>query len=295
MADWCREEGVEIWGYCLMPNHVHLIAVPKTEDGLRRAIGEAHRRYTRRINFREQWRGYLWQGRFASFVMDEPYLLAAARYVELNPVRAKLVDRARAVALEQCQGAPVGPGRPVWSKSRPLLAMVGDWKAFLRSAMPEEELRDLREHGRTGRPLGSSAFLDRLETSCGSRFETAETRPKAKTTQAPSKKTQKLGNAPLNYVQGAWGLGPEPILEVSPTGHDTSKRFAQLRTGKNGDSRVIWVFFPNDGVRYAKLSFNNDTVHIWMEGLQISDIEMKLDFVQIKSLEAIRNEPSRRT
>ena len=47
-----------------------------SEDGLRRAIGEVHRRYTRRINFREKWRGYLWQGRFVSFVMDEPYLLA---------------------------------------------------------------------------------------------------------------------------------------------------------------------------------------------------------------------------
>jgi len=95
MAAWCREEGVEIWSYCLMPNHVHLIAVPQTEDGLRRAIGEAHRRYTRRINFREKWRGCLWQGRFALFVMDEPYLLAAARYVELNPVRAKLAEQAR--------------------------------------------------------------------------------------------------------------------------------------------------------------------------------------------------------
>ncbi len=60
MADFCREEGVEIWSYCLMPNHVHPIAVPKTENGLRRAIGEAHRRYTRRVNFREKWRGYLW-------------------------------------------------------------------------------------------------------------------------------------------------------------------------------------------------------------------------------------------
>ncbi len=74
-----------------MPNHVHLIAVPSSEEGLRRAIGEAHRRYTRRINFRERWRGYLWQGRFASFVMDEAYLLATARYVELNPLRARLV------------------------------------------------------------------------------------------------------------------------------------------------------------------------------------------------------------
>ena len=79
MAEWCGEEGVEIWGYCLMPNHAHLIAVPKSEHALRRAIGEAHRRYTRRINFREGWRGHLWQGRFASFVMEEPHLLAAAR------------------------------------------------------------------------------------------------------------------------------------------------------------------------------------------------------------------------
>ena len=52
MADWCRERGVEVWAYCLMPNHIHLIAVPQSEDGLARAIGEAHRRYTRRINFR---------------------------------------------------------------------------------------------------------------------------------------------------------------------------------------------------------------------------------------------------
>jgi putative transposase len=95
MAEWCGKEGVEIWGYCLMPNHAHLIAVPALEAALRRAVGEAHRRYTRRINFREKWRGYLWQGRFASFVMDEPYLLAAAQYVELNPVRARLVESAQ--------------------------------------------------------------------------------------------------------------------------------------------------------------------------------------------------------
>ena len=70
-----------------MPNHVHLIVVPQSAGSLRRAIGEAHRRYARRINFREGWRGHLWQGRFASFVMDEDHLLTAARYVELNPVR----------------------------------------------------------------------------------------------------------------------------------------------------------------------------------------------------------------
>src|SRR3974377_2186678 len=96
MAEWCAERNVEGWAYCLMPHHVHLVVAPQSEEGWARAIGEAHRRYTRRINFREKWRGYLWQGRFASFVMDESYLLAAARYVELNPVRAKLVLAPRA-------------------------------------------------------------------------------------------------------------------------------------------------------------------------------------------------------
>ena len=72
----------------------HLIVVPQTEDGLCRGIAEAHRRYTRRGNFRDRWRGHLWQGRFSSYVMDEPYLMAAARYIERNPVKAHMVEHA---------------------------------------------------------------------------------------------------------------------------------------------------------------------------------------------------------
>jgi len=166
MAEWYGEHGVEIWAYCLMPNHAHLIAVPQSEDGLRRAIGEAHRRYTRLVNFREGWRGYLWQGRFASFVMDEPYLLAAARYVELNPARAKLVADAAEWPWSSARAHLSGRDDRLATVS-PLLAMVGDWQAFLRSAIREEDLRDLREHGRTGRPLGSATFLDRLEAMVG--------------------------------------------------------------------------------------------------------------------------------
>ena len=143
MGQWCKELGVEIWAYCLMPNHVHLIATPKTEDGFRRAIGDAHRRYTRRVNFREGWRGHLWQGRFASFVMDEPYLLAAARYVELNPVRA---------------GLAVAPSDYRWSSARahlkgkddclvkvsPLLKIAANWRRLLTSAATEEEIKQFR-------------------------------------------------------------------------------------------------------------------------------------------------------
>jgi len=189
MAEWCREEGVAIWSYCLMPNHVHLIAVPKTEEGLRRAIGEAHRRYTRRINFREQWRGYLWQGRFASFIMDERYLLAAARYVELNPVRAKLVGQARQWPWSSARAHLSGRDDRLASVA-PLLAMIGDWKAFLRSAVPEEELRDLREHGRTGRPLGNSVFLDRLERLVGRILRPQKPGPKPKPRKPRSRRRE---------------------------------------------------------------------------------------------------------
>jgi len=134
MTEWCREEGVEIWSYCLMPNHTHGIAVPSSEDGLRWAIGETHRRYTRRVNFREKWRGYLWQGRFASFVMDEPYLLAAARYIELNPVRAGLVSRAEDWPWSSARAHLAGRDDQL-VKVAPLLGMIDDWAAFLNSAM----------------------------------------------------------------------------------------------------------------------------------------------------------------
>jgi len=89
MAEWCQKSNVSVWCYCLMPNHIHLIAVPETEAGLRIAIGEAHRRYSVMINRRQKWNGHLWQGRFSSFPMDEAYLLAAARERERERERER--------------------------------------------------------------------------------------------------------------------------------------------------------------------------------------------------------------
>ncbi len=64
------QSGTRCLAWCLMDNHVHLILIPADKDGLRATLGEAHRRYTRMINFREGWRGHLFQGRFASYPMD---------------------------------------------------------------------------------------------------------------------------------------------------------------------------------------------------------------------------------
>jgi putative transposase len=161
MAEWCRKCQVQIWAWCLMPNHVHLIAVPETENGLARAIGEAHRRYTRRINFRENWKGHLWQERFASFPMDETYLLAAARYVEMNPVAAHIVKQPEEYRWSSAQ-AHLSTQDDQLTSVDPLLSMVGNWKDFL-TLSSEEEMNTLRKHERTGRPLGQETFIKNLE------------------------------------------------------------------------------------------------------------------------------------
>ena len=95
LHEHAMEAGIALWAYCLMDNHVHLIAVPKYKNSLAKGIGQAHRNYTWLINSREGWRGYLWQGRFSSYPMDERYLYTAVRYTERNPVRAGLVKKAQ--------------------------------------------------------------------------------------------------------------------------------------------------------------------------------------------------------
>jgi putative transposase len=139
MGEWCKEYGTEVWAYCLMSNHVHLIVVPESEDGLRKGIGEAHRRYTRRVNFREGWRGHLWQGRFSSFPLEENYLLAVVRYVERNPVRAGVVERAWEYPWSSALAHVEGRGDSL-VKISPLLEMVGDWRGFLMAGDLEEEI-----------------------------------------------------------------------------------------------------------------------------------------------------------
>ncbi len=98
--------------------------------------------------------------------MDEPYLLAAARYVELNPVRAGLVDSPAEWRWSSARAHLSGHDDGL-VKVAPLLAMVGDWAGLLNSALREEELKELRGHGRTGRPLGDEAFVGRLEALLG--------------------------------------------------------------------------------------------------------------------------------
>jgi putative transposase len=180
ISEWCGALEVEILAYCLMPNHVHLIAVPRSADGLRRAIGEVHRRYSRMVNFREGWRGHLWQGRFASCVLDEPHLLTAARYVELNPVRAGLINTPSRYRWSSAAAHVRGRDDSV-VRVGPLLELAPNWRAFLARVLREEDIKLLRSHEHTGRPLGDEAFLATLEQDLGRTLRRQKPGPKGKT------------------------------------------------------------------------------------------------------------------
>jgi len=160
----CLRFGVEIWAYCLMDNHVHFVAVPQDKDGLSWAFGQTHRHYTRMINFREKWRGYLWQGRFSSYALDENYLYAAIRYVEANPVKAGLVRLAEDYPWSSAR-ARVYKTRDNVLSDFFLTKEMPEWSEFLRSIDPEDTSDSLLDaHLNTGRPLGVPEFINQLQS-----------------------------------------------------------------------------------------------------------------------------------
>ncbi|GAM97827.1 transposase and inactivated derivatives [alpha proteobacterium U9-1i] len=162
-AEWCSKAGVECWGYCLMPNHVHLILTPKTEAGLRSALAPLHWRYTFEVNKRERWTGYLWQGRFASYPMDDAYFVEASRYVGLNPVRAGLTARAEDWPWSSVR-AHLNAKDDCLVRTAPLLErMRGDVTHFFQADVAEEAKRKLRRAASSGRPLGGAEWLKALQ------------------------------------------------------------------------------------------------------------------------------------
>jgi len=162
LREQVNRHGVEVWAYCLMPNHLHMIATPRDEGGLSRAFGEAHRRYTAFINKRQAWTGHLFQARFASVVMDETHLLTAARYVALNPVRARLVAKAEDWPWSSARAHLAGRD-DLLVTVRPLLSRIDRFADTLECDLPDETLSALRAAETTGRPLGSDGFIAGLE------------------------------------------------------------------------------------------------------------------------------------
>lgn len=161
---YCARHRLEIWAYCLMTNHVHLIAVAKLPDALALAIGRTHWRFAQWQNLRNGWSGHLWANRYFSTPLDEQHLWAAARYVERNPVRAGLVARAELYEWSSARSHAMGKPDALLSSSRPFPGHIKNWSEWLTSPTDPKTLDALRKNTLTGRPSGSAAFVQELES-----------------------------------------------------------------------------------------------------------------------------------
>jgi putative transposase len=168
---------LEVWAYCLMPNHVHLMVVPKSEDSLGSALRDTHACYARYVNWKHGLTGHLWQGRFFSCPLDVGHTLAAARYVERNPTRARLVEKPQQWPWSSAEARVSGREDPLLAE-KTLLQSVGNWRKFLAQSVDSEVLDDLRRNTRTGRPLGSEQFTLQVEMILDRIFQRRPTNPR---------------------------------------------------------------------------------------------------------------------
>ena len=157
--------GVELLGYCLMSNHVHLVVVPSKQDGLARSLKQTHGRFAGYWNAVNRSSGHVWQGRYYSCPLDEPHLWEALRYTELNAVRARLAARAEdwpwSSAPYHCGLGAANSRlatdlwRSRWSEE--------EWRAYLEAPLDESSMNAIRDSTFGGRPLGSPEFTRALE------------------------------------------------------------------------------------------------------------------------------------
>jgi len=173
VADYSRKFDLAILAYCLMNNHVHFVVMPRNKDSLSATFRIAHTRYSQYFNKKRRVAGHLWQGRYYSCVLDERHLLAAARYIERNPVRVKAVKK---------------PTDYIWSSARNHVGIsINDiidanslfnhteveqteWKDFIDKNDDQGEVSNIRKYTMSGRPLGNATFVQKLEKMCGERL-----------------------------------------------------------------------------------------------------------------------------
>jgi len=168
---------LQIWSYCLMPNHVHFIVVPREPDSMAKTFDVVHMLYSQYFNSKMNRKGHLWQSRFYSCLLDNDHLCAAARYIERNPVRARIVDRPEEYRWSSAYAHINKTPDRLLSGDCFLTHEITDWKKFLTHPDDEKILEKLRSRTRSGRPAGNDDFITNIENKLGRSFNT---RPKGR-------------------------------------------------------------------------------------------------------------------
>ena len=163
LNDYSRKYSLKIWAYCLMSNHVHFVVVPMKEDSLAKTFNTLHMRYSQYFNQKSKAKGHLWQGRVYSSVLDERHLYAAVRYVENNPVRAKIVKKAHEYTWSSARAHVAQETNLILSNDCYLIKEINNYIAYLRERDDEAVINEIRQHTKTGRPCGNKSFVTTIE------------------------------------------------------------------------------------------------------------------------------------
>lgn len=163
LGEYSERYGLEVWSYCLMTNHVHLLVVSREGDSLANAIGRTHGRFAQWQNKRNKWSGHLWANRFYSTPLDQEHLWAAVKYVELNPIRAGLVEQAEDYEWSSARCHACDCTDKLLAPTRPFPGKVKNWSDWLAIDLQTEQIESLRKNTSTGRPSGSVGFIAKLE------------------------------------------------------------------------------------------------------------------------------------
>jgi putative transposase len=172
LKEQCDKYNLKIKAYCLMTNHIHLVGIPHKEDSLAKAIGRTHFRYTQYINRMHKRSGHLWQGRFYSCALDKKGFWLAAKYIELNPVRAKICrlpwqyEWSSAAAHVDSKISSRLLNLSEWNKQ----ITGAEWQKELTDGIDEKQVSRIRSSTHIGRPLGADSFISKLEIIFGRRI-----------------------------------------------------------------------------------------------------------------------------
>jgi putative transposase len=170
LARYSRKYGLDIWAYCLMPNHVHFVGVPGLADSLSRTFNTVHMQYAQYYNQKMETKGHLWQGRFFSCVLDERHAYAAVRYVELNPVRGSLVASPEQYPWSSAKSHITGTFDPALSGQCFLAETVKDWGRYLKDDEDQDAQKKVIKATSSGHPCGTEDFIRQMEGQLGRRF-----------------------------------------------------------------------------------------------------------------------------
>jgi putative transposase len=157
IKEYSKKYELEIWAYCLMINHVHFIAVPQKLDSMARTFNTVHMLYSQYYNRKLNKKGHLWQGRFYSCPLDSEHLYEAIRYVEMNPVRAGLVEKPDYYEWSSAKAHIDNNFKNTILSDKHLkeFDFIGDWVSFLGENINEKKVTKLRLSTSTGRPTGN--------------------------------------------------------------------------------------------------------------------------------------------